>query len=457
MVWAAYPNPLMLTDTAALIQSAKYLQLNPFKPIGYSFFIALVHSVIASTWALLVVHTLVRLLATIVFLSVLRRFWQIPKNVVIVLGVLCGLEPLSLISDHTLLSGSLFTSLTLLTFASLLWYLKRPSWQSLVALWVSMALAMLVRHIGVLYFGIALLTILALRPSRWWVHFLCIAIGFTGLASGIARRHKADVGVFALTAFDGWALFGDVAPLMDRNPEYYSQLNPKLRAVYEHFAAFPDSIYDPPRGNNWYRFNLNSPAKQFLYLLHHKRPDVNYQQAYVATNVALRLLSRDIILHRPFAYGFRVYLPNLLRTMWRADVYDMDTRAFNYAGKRHDIISSYYQEDSSTWRARFSLFGKPAHVLPYWVTLWWMAALVGTLFAVVRRGDKTLIALVTTDPVVYLTLTMIVMSVLIAAGHHFHLRYATPNMPILMAAGTMAIARWHRLKEDFRKDPQATE
>jgi hypothetical protein len=39
---------------------------------------------------------------------------------------------------------------------------------------------------------------------------------------------------------------------------------------------------------------------------------------------------------------------------------------------------------------------------------------------------------------------MIFLSLLIGANHHFHLCYATPNVPLLMIAWTIALTGWHR-------------
>jgi len=54
------------------------------------------------------------------------------------------------------------------------------------------------------------------------------------------------------------------------------------------------------------------------------------------------------------------------------------------------------------------------------------------------------VRLAVTDPVVYLASAMILLSFLVAASHHYNLRYATPNMPLLMTAGLIAIAGWRR-------------
>lgn len=450
VMWMAYPKPLMITDTAEFIRSAESLRHNPYKPIGYSLFMALIHWLNASTWALLLAQTLVRLVATLVFLSVLRRFWNASRGVATVLGALCGLEPLNLLADHTLLSDSLFASLTLVTFAALLWYLKRPGGRSALALWVSLGMAMLVRHVGFFYFGLVLLTILGSRPARWWIHAGLISLGFLGVVAGIAWRFKADQGVFALTAFDGWALYGDVAPFMDRRPDYYTRLDPQLQSVYRFFASFPDSIYDPPRPNNWYRWSPHSPAKQYLFAFLRRRKMESYHAAFVATNMVLRRLSRDIVLHRPLTYLYQIYLPNVLRTMWQGTVYDMDTRVFNYQGKTHGTVQRYYNEDSGPWRARITLFGELAHILPYWVTFWWVAALVGVVQAFVQRRHRNLVRLAVRDPVVYLTAAMVLLSLLVAVSHHFYLRYATPNMPLLMTAGIVAWARWGRRQKRAR-------
>jgi 4-amino-4-deoxy-L-arabinose transferase-like glycosyltransferase len=444
VMWVAYPNPLMITDTAEFIRSAQSLQHNPYKPIGYSLFMALIHEIAPHTWALLLAQVLVRLVATIAFLSVLRRFWSVSQGVASVLGALCAIEPLNLLADHTLLSDSLFASFTLLTFAALLWYLKQPSGRAALALWVSLALAMLVRHVGLFYFVLVLLTIVALRAQRWVLHAGLISLAFVALVLGIAWRFKVDQGVFALTAFDGWALYGGVAPFMDRSPDYYMRLDPELQSIYKFFDAFPDSIYDSPRSNDWYRWSPHSPAKQYLYRVIESGRVRDYHAAYVETNRVLRRLSRDIVLHRPLAFIFQVYVPNVLRTVWRATVVDVDTRVFNYQGQTHATIRNYYREDSGPWRARITLFGELAHILPYWVTLWWVATLAGAVRAITRHRRRNLVRLVVTDPVVYLASAMIVLSFLVAASHHYNLRYATPNMPLLMTAGLIAIAGWRR-------------
>ena len=446
VMWAAYPDPLVMPDTAFYIHSAESLRVNPFKPIGYSLFLAFLHDVLPWSGAVLLAQTCFRLVATIFLLSILRRHWKVSRWGLTVLGVLLGLDPLNLLADHTLLSDSLFVSLILLNFGCLLRYLKKPKGGTVLALLIFPSLAILVRPVGLVYVGVAVLTILIRRPLRCYVHAGLLILGIVGIVAGTAWRCQVDLGVFATTSFDGWALYGDVAALMDRSPEYREGLGPELESIYRFFSSFPESVYDPPRCHDWYRWSSDSPAHRYLSSLLNgpvTHDSLEYHTAFVKTNEALRKLGRDIVLHRPLAYLSQVYLPNLVRTIWGATVNDLDTRVYNHEGKTFSFgsIKDFYDEDSELWRARFVLFGKLSYFLPHWVTFWWGAALTGAFLEIGTKRRKQPVHQLVADPVVYLTATMFLISLFIAASHHFHLRYATPNLPLLMIAGVLAGAR----------------
>jgi hypothetical protein len=445
IMWLCYPNPLMLTDTTEFLISAETFHHNPYKPIGYSLFAALVKSIFPGAAPLLLIQTLIRLFATIRLLKVLKQYWKLDDGILNAFGILCALEPLALMADHYLLSDSLFLSFVILILAALLKYIKKPGIGGAVSIWFSLTLAMVVRHNGLFYFGAVVLLILLIHARDWWFHLGIIVVGFLLVVLTIMWRFQADQGRFELTAFDGWATYGGVAYMIDTNPNYYEKLNdPEMRAIYKYFASAPDSIYHPPRSDNWYRWNQASPAKRYLYeLWMDKNNPLTYHQAFVRTNDVLRKLTHDIILHRPVQYLRDFYVPNVLRaTLWPT-VEDADTRIFNYTGQKHEYVDQILGVKTETWKANFHLFGAGAYLLPFWVAFWWLVILAGLIVALKEHAQwswKALRELALSDLRVLMAVFMIIITPVTALGHFFYVRYATPNMPLLLLAGAITLA-----------------
>jgi hypothetical protein len=477
-----YPDPYLISDTEEYLSSAISGRANPYKPFGYSTFLALTRPLLPFPIALPVMQALIRLAAVLLLGHVLRRHTRLPRWAVLGAGFGVGLDPLALLMDHHLLADSLFISGTVGFVAGLVAYLRRPGWA-----WLAVALGFALMCVSLRFAALPyplLLVIAVLARARRvrWVHALTAVVGTALLILGLSLRVKRDLGVFAFTTFDGWAFYGNLAPLLALEAGREAPIDdPETRLVWEYFASFPPEIY-ARHDTDWHRWHSLSPAKQLLYtftprlrpahtdsatrsrgerflsafsgLARHPatgaqrffrahrdslNPDapysLRYPHAFVLTNEFLRRLNREFIRRHATTYATRFFLGSFARVIVPTEL--LGGGRYSYRSDSDRAVEAFWRgADSSTWRPRL---GDVAAAFRKWperlIAVEWL--LSGTALAAAlirRRGAAPPWRGSHTEAGVFLLAFALGTGMAVAFGHMTEVRYVAPIVPFLLVA-----------------------
>ena len=382
-IW--YPDPYLTSDSGEYINSALNFSNNPYRPIGYSLFLAVSHFFSTSAQMVPVFQAVLYLFALLFFIYQLTRVVEFSARARTMLGIVLVLNPLPLFYAHHFLSDSLFASMTLLFFGSIIRYTRHPTVRTLLFVILGAGLSLLVRHVGLFYMVFSALVVLVVMKKKSAKHLAALGLGCGAMMLAICLKMQSDLGVFRLTTFNGWTLWAASAKYIDLRPEYRAGLNsPELRELYDYFASYPPEIYTTFTDLQ-VQWSPDSPAKKLLSASIQTNA-MSYYDAYIFTNDKLSLIAADIIEHRPFQYMIGSFVPSILKGWW-PDMRLDDTGWRNYPdypvfATPDRTIQQYYHQASSSWRARIDLFPS---VKPF-IDVWTRALAPLTVLALVSYG-----------------------------------------------------------------------
>ncbi len=259
-----YPTPYIMSDSAEYLETARTLLTNPYKPIGYSLFLAAARPLLFTPLCLTILHSALKLAACLILGLVLRRYYKFPRAWNLAVCALITLNPTALLVDHFLLSDSLFISCTIGLLAFLLAYIKCRTWLLLLVTMLLALAATTIRFVGISYPALVLLVVILYGGRHKGPQVAVLLVATVILLVGVAMRNNKDLGCFKLTTFDGWAFHGTIGPLLHRYPINVSRIeDPETAVVCDYLMTFPLDKYQG-RQRGFFRWHPESPAKQLL-------------------------------------------------------------------------------------------------------------------------------------------------------------------------------------------------
>jgi hypothetical protein len=483
-----YPDPYQMSDTSDYLKSAVLLRTNPFRPLGYSLFLAFSRLLLPFPLGVSILQSAVKLAVTAALGGVLRSRYPLPRRGVLFVCLIVTLNPTALLYDFYLISDSLFTSCTIGLFAALLAYVKKPSWAALAAAAAFAVLAAATRFVGLTYPPLVLVFIALYGRRRRLLHGAVIALVTAALLVGTGAKTKQDLKVFKLTVFDGWALHGNLGHLLPDIPWDLARIDdPETRLVCNYIMSFP---LDEMRGRHWdfFRFHHESPAKNLLnaFIPNKERPDavtarrdstflyafmtmartpstpaqklfhryraknldlfpyaMNYWGSFIVTNELLRKSNKEFMRQHRWEYIRRFYSVSL-RKLFFPNEPPVDGGLYRRRETADLWVERFWPgEDSSTWWPRFGdVLGDLNWTHQWFVPLVWLAAVVSLVSACRRRrppgmrGWRLLI-----HPGVVLLAFAVSFGAATAYSHMMIVRYTSPIMTMVVIAAALLLNR----------------
>jgi len=240
-----------------------------YRPIGYTRFLCIVHTLTTSETALTgIQYLLLQLGALHLFFSVLY-FYKPGKKFRLLLFVFLLFNPLTLYLANYVSSDALFTALSLFWFIQLLWTLHRPGLYQLPVLAALLYLLLQTRFTALYYPLPAMLALVLLRQKLWYKitgAALFIFVAFFCIFS-VQRTTEAATGTKVFSAFGGWQwannamhIYCHVRPNAREMPARYAELDSFVRRYFD--TACPRRLLAPASTD--YMWDADKPLKQYM-------------------------------------------------------------------------------------------------------------------------------------------------------------------------------------------------
>lgn len=276
----AYPFADFFVDSYTYIQAAADHDSISYRPIGYSFFLRLVHALSASDTVLVTLQYGLVQSACLCLFFFLRRHCQLATWAQGLIAAFLVLDPLIYYTCNYVSSDALFIALSLFWLTVLLQLLRRPSWSGLILQLLLLSFIFYTRYVALFYPVVAVLTFLLVRRNLFFkVTGIVASIAVIATATFYTRQlTREQTGAPIFSAFSGWQMANNALNMYPSIPPDTSGLpSPACRAL----ARYANDYFEhggtaPPGVTTAYMWEKNSPLHQYL-------------NAYKKSNSSLRL------------------------------------------------------------------------------------------------------------------------------------------------------------------------
>jgi hypothetical protein len=296
-----YPYASFFQDSYSYIYAAMERHTISYRPIGYSWFLVLLHTISSSdTFLVFVQYCLLQSAGLYLYFSVHRLYG--PRKIISrLLFIFLLFDPVILFLANTVSSDALFIGLSLIWLTELLWLIRRPSWKRLPLQLFLLLLIFYTRYNALCYPVIAAVAFLLTRRSPAF-KLTGIAASILVLVAGVLVVREItwqQTGVKTFSAFSGWQIANNalyVYPYIRVDPA--SLPSPECREL--------DSIVragQPHRGvDTWYLWDPASPLKKYMFA-RQRREKTGYFTAWNRVGPVFSQYGYYLMIHHPLLFA----------------------------------------------------------------------------------------------------------------------------------------------------------
>lgn len=376
-----YPFASFFQDSYSYIYAAMEGHIISYRPIGYSWFLILIHSIWASdTFLVFIQYVLLQMAGLYLYFS-LDRLYNLRKAAGNVLFYFLLLDPLGLYLANLVSSDALFTGLTLVWLTELLWLMHRPTWGRLLLQLALLILIFYIRYTALYY---PIIAAAAFMMTRERLVFKLTGILSTVIALSLGAVMIREItwrqtGVRTFSAFSGWQIANNalyVYPYIEvdagklPNPEC-RELDSVVRAKID-WAGLPL--------NTWYMWDPHSPLKAYM-RLRQQREHTDYFTAWNRVGPVFSKYGYYLVTRHPWLF-WREYGSRSTR-MFLYPPLDVLLRYNEGESKVDETAMEWFHFKSTGVRTVWSpeLEGYIlAPFLPFWLFLNFAGVLAGIIF-----------------------------------------------------------------------------
>ena len=305
-----YPFADFFVDSYTYIDAARAHDIISVRPIGYSIFLRMVHSLSASdTFLVTIQYGLLQSACFYLFFS-LRRWFTLSLWAERILLAFLLLDPIIPYLANCVSSDALFTALSLFWIVELIRLVRRPSRGGLIRQLLLLALVILLRYNALCYPVVAAFAFL-LCPKPGLFKLTGIAATILLVLAGtltIKEVTRRETGAAVFSAFSGWQLANNALNMYPWIPVDTTNLpSPECRRLAvlcrQYFdSAAPSIEKEPPSATTSYMWEKRSPLRQYMDE-YRKRHDLPYFTAWNNVSPLFTQYGYHLIRRHPFAFS----------------------------------------------------------------------------------------------------------------------------------------------------------
>ena len=203
-----YPFIDICIDSYTYLVVARYHETISLRPIGYSIFLQLIHSITNSDTVVATIQYFLFQAASLSLFFTIRRFYKPGLWLERLLLAFIVLNPFVLYLCNSLMSDALFAALTLFWLTTLIRLIWKPTWSLLCWQLVLLFMAFNVRYSAMFYPIIAIVAFLMVKKRRWFkvTGVVTTVVMILSVRAYIKHITFELTGVPNFTAFTGWQL-----------------------------------------------------------------------------------------------------------------------------------------------------------------------------------------------------------------------------------------------------------
>ena len=434
-----YPFPFVFPDTGAYILSAQSGVLNIYRPMGYSHYLQLLHSISSSITFIFIGSYTLNALASLFFLYSFKYLTGLQNKWIFYgLCLFIFLSPTILFSTNFLMSDGLFNTLTILFMATLWMIYSSNIWIVIIHL-CSLAMLYNVRYAGMFYIPVSMVVLFLAYQRRTVLLRLIIAcipiVLLLFLQSSTRSEYKKVTGVNTTSGFSGWQLMNNASVLIPEAKQLpVSKFNTELEQLYHRYlATCPDSIFTTTAAlSTGLMWDKTSPFKQFVYY-YMQMTNRSYPIAWVETGELYSKYAKKIIFAYPFDFITDFIIPSLVSFFEFREIGEHGGEF-----KNEQMYQDYYGIQIDSYKHTCNLFtdiNPLRHVLHY---IYWIALTAAAIYFLIRTRKSSFVNKDWQASALLLIFIIIYIGISVLASPNTTWRYAMPiYIPSILFIGSV--------------------
>lgn len=316
-----YPLPATMADSHNYISAAIEDRFQIYRPFGYSFFLQVVHLLSPRIGMIFFIQHLLYALSLLWFVLSCAWFFGKQNRLLYQLFLAATLiTPVYWYMSDSIMSDSLYASLSILWFTSTLWIAKgkRIGFFSLFQAFLLFAM-LHTRYIALFYPVLSITLFLWVLKLRAWIPVATtVATLWLFHAQTVNSMTKeARLEQFS-TGFAGWQLANNALHIIPHvKPEKQLFTSKRLNFIHEVVSRERDTISSLADGKvtSVFMWDNRLPLKQYMFYLKEER-GLPYLIAWIHAGKDLGAYARGLISHYPVEYIRYYLLPNTWNALW---------------------------------------------------------------------------------------------------------------------------------------------
>ena len=429
-----YPYPAGISDSGSYVRAAYENTPDTYRPFGYSKFLIGIHGISSSIHFLVFIQFFINAVSTLILLFTVKYLFPVKRKFVFYLFALLAIfSPLILYLSNSVLSDSLFTSLTMLWLTAGLWMIYCTGYPEKIISFLIHTLLLYflinIRYTGLVYVAVSVVVVFfSFGRKKIWIPASLIIILLLMLYF-IYNKQKSRtydlVHVDTFSGFSGWQKASNAmncVPYVDINP---AQIRDKKVKEFTQFTLqFDTLLIMNSKPSAKYMWDNRLPLKQYcVYEAQRTRTPYIYQWNYLGANVYGKFGSY-IMRKYPFAFARHYFLPNCRLIFYPVD--DQVVKVFRTDWIPSDLLKSWFEfgPDEKLYN-KSKVYEKMFFLIPVFRSLLWSLMLVCLIMVFVKRKQIIWLTHQWTSFLLLLAFILIYYAFSAYAGP-FELRYTGP-------------------------------
>jgi len=447
-----YPLPSTLQDSASYVFCAQTHHQSGYRPYGYSQYLNFVHHFSSSVGFVTVTQFLLTALSTLFFIYTIKYFFKVQSNFLwhgfITLTVLA--LP-TLFMAHSLMSDSLFSTLTVLWFTTGIWILFTRNLAMYAIHLLTLYWALEVRYSGLFYPAFTVLIIfLSFNKLTYKLGLTaaCLIVTIYFYKSTVSDM-KRDFGVEIFSGFSGWQLANNalhVVPYVEIEPQ--QARDPQTRAFLEFIKQSDKSVYSKEVSAS-FMWKKEGPLKQYAFWKM-QQMQTDYLHSWLLCGEDFSKYGSYLIKKYPIAFFNHYLFPNALNILYPSSAGGMIVGSSDL--KVDDSLHSYYGlvKGTNFSDGRSTLFINILPLLSITNLILWIMFLSSIVVLIFHR-EVLMQEKERFNCCLFLVLFAIGYAGFAAFAGPFEYRYIIPIRPILVLLPWLAISTMIMANKNLKK------
>ncbi len=312
-----FPYPDFFSDSYTYVADAIANLGFSFRPQGYPDYLVRLHNIAPSAELAAFVQYVIFVLSGLICVFSCGYLYGISNRTVNWLLGAVLLNPMLVFTTNLISSDSLFCSVTVMWFTSLLWIIKRTNWINPLVHAALLLICLHLRYTALFYFAISAIAF-AVSQGKIFLRLAGIALSIYVIFGYVNYQKDKTERIFGIRIFSGfanWQIANNVLCYYKKLDVSADDMPTRETALMDTAVKrFIDTIYTPGHLGTQYMWDKRSPLKRYVAMMCRLEQE-KYFIEWIRCSPDIGEYGKTLVKKYPFAYVRYFMVPNFANFM----------------------------------------------------------------------------------------------------------------------------------------------